>query len=62
MNAMDKKFKELLENIKNQVLDVIAEMNREDREEFFNRLSGWSYEKYEEALLEDDLEMQDYEE
>lgn len=59
---MDKKFKELLENIKNQVLDVIAEMNREDREEFFNRLSGWSYEKYEEALLEDDLEMQDYEE
>lgn len=62
MNAMDKKFKELLENIKNQVLDVITEMNREDREEFFNRLSGWSYEKYEEALLEDDLEMQDYEE
>lgn len=59
---MDKKFKELLENIKNQVLDVITEMNREDREEFFNRLSGWSYEKYEEALLEDDLEMQDYEE
>lgn len=59
---MDKNFKELLENIKNQVLDVIAEMNMEDREEFFNRLSGWSYEKYEEALLEDDLEMQDYEE
>lgn len=59
---MDKKFKELLENIKKQVLDVITEMNREDREEFFNRLSGWSYEKYEEALLEDDLEMQDYEE
>lgn len=62
MNAMDKKFKELLENIKNQVLDVITEMNREDREEFFNRLNEWSYEKYEEALLEDDLEMQDYEE
>lgn len=59
---MDKKFKELLENIKNQVLDVITEMNREDREEFFNRLNEWSYEKYEEALLEDDLEMQDYEE
>ena len=62
MNAMDKKFKELLENIKNQVLDVITEMNREDREEFFNRLNEWSYGKYEEALLEDDLEMQDYEE
>ena len=62
MNAMDKKYKELLENIKNQVLDVITEMNREDREEFFNRLNEWSYEKYEEALLEEDLEMQDYEE
>lgn len=62
MNAMDKKFKELLENIKSQVLDVITEMNRDDREEFFNRLNEWSYEKYEEALLEDDLEMQDYEE
>ena len=59
---MDKKYKELLENIKNQVLDVITEMNREDREEFFNRLNEWSYEKYEEALLEEDLEMQDYEE
>ncbi len=59
---MDKKFKELLENIKSQVFDVITEMNRDDREEFFNRLNEWSYEKYEEALLEDDLEMQDYEE
>lgn len=62
MNAMDKKFKELLENIKSQVFDVITEMNRDDREDFFNRLNEWSYEKYEEALLEDDLEMQDYEE
>ncbi len=59
---MDKKFKELLENIKSQVFDVITEMNRDDREEFFNRLNEWSYEKYEEALLEDDLKMQDYEE
>lgn len=32
MNAMDKKFKELLENIKSQVFDVITEMNRDDRE------------------------------
>lgn len=59
---MDKKFKELLENIKKQVLDVITEMDRDDREEFFNRLNEWSYEKYEEALIEEDIEMQDYEE
>ncbi len=59
---MEKKFNELLESIKNQVLDVITEMDRDDREEFFNRLNEWSYEKYEEALLEEDVEMQDYEE
>lgn len=59
---MEKKFKELLENIKDQVLDVITEMDRSDREEFFNSLNEWSYEKYEEALLEEDIEIQDYEE
>lgn len=59
---MDKKFKKLLENIKNQVLDVITEMDRDEREEFFNRLNEWSYEKYEEALIEEDAEMQNYEE
>ncbi len=57
---MDKKFKELLENVKSQILDVITEMDRDDREEFFNRLNEWSYEKYEEALLESELETPDY--
>lgn len=57
---MDKKFKELLENVKNQILDVITEMDNEDREEFFNRLNEWSYEKYEEALLDNEPEPLDY--
>ena len=57
---MDKRFNELLENVKNQILDVFPEMDRDDREEFFNRLNEWSYEKYEEALLESDLETPDY--
>lgn len=57
---MDKRFKELLENVKNQILDVFPEMDRDDREEFFNRLNEWSYEKYEEALLESELETSDY--
>mgnify|MGYP001540125820 CR=1 FL=1 len=39
---MDKRFNELLENVKNQILDVITEMDNEDREEFFNRLNEWS--------------------
>lgn len=60
MTDMDKRFNELLENVKNQILDVITEMDNEDREEFFNRLNEWSYEKYEEALLESELEMPDY--
>mgnify|MGYP003563553637 CR=1 FL=1 len=58
---MKKEYKELLANIKNQVLDVIAEMDRDNREEFLNKLDEWTYEKYEEALLEDELEMQNYE-
>lgn len=60
LTGMDRKFNELLENVKNQILDVITEMDNEDREEFFNRLNEWSYEKYEEALLEGEPEMQDY--
>lgn len=60
MKDMDKRFNELLENVKNQILDVITEMDNEDREEFFNRLNEWSYEKYEEALLESELETPDY--
>lgn len=57
---MDKRFNELLENVKNQILDVFPEMDRDDWEEFFNRLNEWSYEKYEEALLESELETPDY--
>lgn len=57
---MDKRFNELLENVKNQILDVFPEMDQDDREEFFNRLNEWSYEKYEEALLESELETPDY--
>ena len=57
---MDKRFNELLENVKNQILDVFPEMDRDDREEFFNRLNEWSYEKYEEDLLESELETSDY--
>lgn len=59
---MDKKFKELLENVKSQILDVITEMDNEDREEFFNELNEWSYEKYEESLLESELETPGYSE
>ncbi len=57
---MDKRFKELFENVKNQILDVFPEMDRDDREEFFNRLNEWSYEKYEEALLDSEPETPDY--
>ena len=53
---MEKEYKELLANIKSQVLDEIAKMDRDNREEFFNELDEWAYEKYEEALLEDELE------
>ena len=57
---MDKRFNVLLLNVKNHILDVFPEMDRDDREDFFNRLNEWSYEKYEEALLESELETPDY--
>ena len=60
MTDMDKRFNELLENVKNQILDVFPEMDRDDREEFFIRLNEWAYEKYEEALLDSELETPDY--
>lgn len=57
---MNKKLKELLENVKNQILDVFPEMDCADREDFFDKLNEWSYEKYEEALLDSEPETPDH--
>ena len=50
-----------MEHLKNEVRTETKVMSREDREEFYSELHEWAYEHYEEALLEEELEMQDYE-
>ena len=58
---MKKELKELMAHLKNEVKTETKVMSREDREEFYSELHEWAYECYEEALLEEELEMQDYE-
>lgn len=58
---MKKELKEFMEHLKNEVRTETKVMSREDREEFYSELHEWAYEHYEEALLEEELEMQDYE-
>lgn len=58
---MKKELKEFMEHLKNEVRTETKVMSREDREEFYSKLHEWAYERYEEALLEEELEMQDYE-
>ncbi|MEI3469523.1 MAG: hypothetical protein V8Q76_12905 [Bacteroides intestinalis] len=59
---MDQEFVELLNRIKSQVREEMPRLNRLNREHFFSDLNEWAYEKYEEALLEEELEMQNYDE
>ena len=58
---MKKELKEFMEHLKNEVRTETKVMSREDREEFYSELHEWADERYEEALLEEELEMQDYE-
>ncbi len=62
---MEKSTRELLDNVKNQIVEATRTMNRNEREELYDRLHDWAYGQYEEALIEgyeDGPEMQDYEE
>ena len=62
---MEKKTKEVLDNVKTQIVEASRSMDREEREKMYDELHDWSYRQYEAALLEGyepDPEMQDYEE
>lgn len=59
---MREQIKELFRDVKKRVEDESKEMSREEREEFFDKLNEWSYEHYEDALLEGEAEMQNYDE
>ncbi len=48
--------------MKVQILDAGTWLSLEEREEFYNDLHEWAYGKYEETLLCQEAEMQNYEE
>lgn len=54
--------KEFLDRVKVQVLDAASWLSVAEREEFYSELHEWAYGQYEETLLRQEPEMQDYEE
>ncbi len=59
---MRKQAREFLDRVKVQILDAGTWLSLEEREEFYNDLHEWAYGKYEETLLCQEAEMQNYEE
>lgn len=53
--------KEFLDRVKVQVLDAVSWLSVAEREEFCSELHEWAYGQYEETLLRQEPEMQDYE-
>ncbi|MCX4295039.1 MAG: hypothetical protein OSJ56_13395, partial [Prevotella sp.] len=54
--------KETIDSLKSQMTTAAATLTIEEREEFYNEVNEWTYEQYEEALLCQEPEMQNYEE
>lgn len=59
---MKRETRETTDRLKNEMLETAATLTIEEREEFYNELNEWAYEKYEETLLCQEPEMQNYEE
>lgn len=61
---MERKTKEVLDNLKEQTVEATAAMDRQEREELYSAIHEWAYSNYQDALLEGydmEPEMQDYE-
>lgn len=59
---MRRETKEIIDSLKSQMTTAAATLTIEEREEFYNEVNEWIYEQYEEALLCQEPEMQNYEE
>lgn len=59
---MRKETNEAIGSLKAQIFEAAASLTSEEREEFYREINEWTYEQYEEALLCQELEMQNYEE
>ena len=59
---MRKETKETIDNLKARMLETAANLTSEEREEFYSEVNEWTYRQYEEALLCQEPEMQNYDE
>ena len=61
LNDMDKKTEHALDALKKQAREDSLKMGRDEPADFFGQLADWAYAQSEAMSLDDDLEMQDYE-
>ena len=58
---MEKQTEKILKSVKDKVTMLSTTMERQDAAEFFNELADWAYANGEAMLIEDELELQEYE-
>ena len=58
---MERKSEQTLEILKKEIVASTLDMENEEAAEFFNALADWAYVQAEAMLIDNDLEMQDYE-
>ena len=59
---MERKSEQTLEILQKEIVASTLDMENEEAAEFFNALADWAYVQAEAMLIDNDLEMQDYEE
>mgnify|MGYP000059546750 FL=1 len=59
---MENKTRTNLEMVKKEVTVFISDMSRQEAAEFLSELADWSYANSESMLIDDEPEMQNYEE
>ncbi len=57
---MDTKSRGALERLKKEVALITSDMENQEAAEFFNELADWAYANGEAMLIDDEPEMQDY--
>lgn len=56
------KIETILENLKNEVTEATDKMTQEQAATFFGELADWAYAMSESLTLDNDIEMQNFEE
>ena len=62
LSEMRKATNEFFARLKVQIIDAATSLPVTEQEEFYSELHEWAYGKYEETLLCQEAEMQDYDE